>query len=79
MTSKCWIGSSSTERARISTRQRQILLKICEGKSNSTIARELNITTNTVKYHIKSLFRALNVHNRSMAVRKAFELSWWNG
>jgi DNA-binding NarL/FixJ family response regulator len=38
------------------------------GKSNKTICRELDLAEPTVKTHVTSILRALNVHNRTEAV-----------
>lgn len=57
-------------------RQREILQKICDGKSIHRVAAELFISENTVKYHLKSLFKQLQVHNRTMLVRLALQRGW---
>ncbi len=38
-----------------------------QGKTNQTIANDLNITENTVKFHIKNIFDKLQVKNRLQA------------
>lgn len=48
----------------LTTRERQILHLIAEGKSNKYIARELNISDGTVKVHVKNLLRKLNLQSR---------------
>jgi len=48
----------------LTTRERQILRLIAEGKSNKHIARELNISDGTVKVHVKNLLRKLNLQSR---------------
>lgn len=35
-----------------------------DGKSNKEIGCEFNITESTVKYHIKSIYEALNIKTR---------------
>lgn len=52
----------------LTPRQREILGLLCEGKVNKEIARDLDIGLGTVKQHLVSLFKRLNVRNRSMAV-----------
>ena len=48
----------------LTTRERQILRLIAEGKSNKNIARELDISDGTVKVHVKNLLRKLNLQSR---------------
>lgn len=54
----------------LSTRQKEILSLLQEGKANKEIARELGIGLGTVKQHVVALFKKLNVTNRVMAVSK---------
>jgi len=42
--------------------------------SNTEIADELFISVNTVKVHLKSLYRKLDVPNRRAAVRRGHSL-----
>jgi LuxR family transcriptional regulator, maltose regulon positive regulatory protein len=44
---------------------------IGEGLSNKEIARNLAITPETVKSHVKHIFTKLNVDNRAQAVSRA--------
>jgi DNA-binding NarL/FixJ family response regulator len=57
----------------LSDRQRQVLKKLCEGKSYQIIANELFISKTTVKFHIKNIYEILQVTNKVGAVRKAME------
>jgi DNA-binding NarL/FixJ family response regulator len=50
-----------------STRELQVLQGITEGKANKTIARDLGLAEATVKLHIKSLYRKIDVPNRTRA------------
>ena len=52
----------------LTPRQRQIVELLRAGKVNKEIARELGIGVGTVKQHVVTLFRRLNVSNRTMAV-----------
>ncbi|MDZ4823919.1 MAG: LuxR C-terminal-related transcriptional regulator [Flavobacteriales bacterium] len=51
----------------LTERERQILLLIRLGKKNEEIAEALDLSVNTVKTHMKSLFKKLNVRNRTEA------------
>jgi DNA-binding CsgD family transcriptional regulator len=54
----------------LSPQQREIALKIAQGKSNQEIADGLGVSGNTVAYHIKQLFIKLDVHDRASAVAR---------
>jgi DNA-binding NarL/FixJ family response regulator len=41
---------------------------------NKLICRELNLAESTIKTHLKCIFAALDVHNRTQAVLAASEL-----
>lgn len=51
----------------LSARQKEILKLLAVGESNKQISRRLNISAGTVKAHLESIFRRLNVHNRTQA------------
>jgi LuxR family maltose regulon positive regulatory protein len=55
----------------LSTREGVILKLIAEGLSNKEIARNLAITPETVKSHVKHIFTKLNVEKRAQAVSRA--------
>jgi len=53
----------------LSERQVEVLQLLAEGLSYSEIASRLFISVNTVKFHIKTIFIALGVRNRTSAAR----------
>jgi LuxR family transcriptional regulator, maltose regulon positive regulatory protein len=55
----------------LSAREGEILKLIAEGLSNKEIARNLAITPETVKSHVKHIFTKLNVEKRAQAVSRA--------
>jgi LuxR family transcriptional regulator, maltose regulon positive regulatory protein len=55
----------------LSAREGDILRLIAEGRSNKEIARNLAITPETVKSHVKHIFAKLNVEKRAQAVARA--------
>jgi LuxR family maltose regulon positive regulatory protein len=57
----------------LSPRERTILELIARGQSNKEIARELGITPETVKSHVKNIFIKLEVDKRAKAVARAAE------
>ncbi|AVF37488.1 response regulator transcription factor [Rahnella sikkimica] len=52
---------------KLSDRQREVLRLIAAGESNKQISRLLNISAGTVKSHLESIYRRLNVKNRTQA------------
>jgi len=60
-------GPQSAQKT-LSSRQRQVLKGLVEGKSNKDIARSLNVAEGTVKIHLAALFRVLGATNRAHAV-----------
>ncbi|MFL9883936.1 response regulator transcription factor [Paraburkholderia agricolaris] len=52
----------------LSPRQQDIMRLVHRGWTNKMIARELGVAEGTVKVHLSVIFRALGVHNRSMAI-----------
>ncbi|ENQ7057602.1 response regulator transcription factor [Salmonella enterica] len=65
-----WLNSTelaSRDIKALSARQREILKMLAAGESNKQIGRALNISTGTVKAHLESLYRRLDVKNRTQA------------
>lgn len=67
-------AATTSAMATLSPRQLDCLLKLAQGKSNKTIARELDLADSTVKTHIGAVFAALGVNSRAQAVFKAASL-----
>lgn len=57
----------------LTPREREILHHLAEGQSNKAIARDLGISDGTVKLHVKSVLRKLNVSSRVEAAVIAVE------
>ena len=53
---------------KLTQRQLEILLLLCEGKVNKQIAYEMGISEATVKAHMTAIFRKLGVNNRTQAL-----------
>jgi DNA-binding NarL/FixJ family response regulator len=51
----------------LTSREIEVLQMLAEGLGNKTIARRLNISEHTVKFHISSIFSKLNVSSRTEA------------
>ena len=51
----------------LSGREQDVLRGLLDGSSNKEIARDLDIRETTVKLHVKTLYRKLDVSNRTQA------------
>jgi two-component system LytT family response regulator len=58
----------------LTEQETKVLRLIADGLSNKEIVPRLNITGETVKYHIKNMYRKLGVNNRVRALQRAREL-----
>ncbi|NIZ60179.1 DNA-binding response regulator [Sedimentitalea sp. CY04] len=52
---------------KLTNRERQVLHGLTEGKSNKEIALDLELSEPTIKLHVKTLYRKLEVGNRTQA------------
>ncbi|MBI6628556.1 response regulator transcription factor [Pontibaca salina] len=52
----------------LSRRERVMLETLSQGLTNRELAKELNISINTVKFHLSNLFEKLSVRNRAQAI-----------
>jgi DNA-binding CsgD family transcriptional regulator len=59
--------------ALLTPRELEVLAALAEGMTNKAIARRLNISLHTVKFHVESVFRKLGARTRTEAVAKASE------
>jgi two-component system NarL family response regulator len=53
---------------RLTEREMEVLKLVAKGKNNRDIARELYISENTVKNHIRNILEKLHLHSRMEAV-----------
>jgi LuxR family maltose regulon positive regulatory protein len=59
----------------LSAGERRVLRLLAAGRSNAEIARELGVSVNTIKGHVKSIYRKLDVSNRLEATDRARQLA----
>ena len=59
---------------RLSAREREVLAHASEMLSTAEIATEMYLSVNTVKTHLRSIYRKLSATHRSEAVRRAQQL-----
>jgi LuxR family maltose regulon positive regulatory protein len=57
--------------AHLSPREQEVLDALANGHSNKEIARALDMTENTVKFHLKNIFAKLKVERRAQAIARA--------
>jgi LuxR family maltose regulon positive regulatory protein len=54
----------------ITNRESTIMLMLKKGFSNQKISQETGISVNTVKYHLKRIYKKLQAQNRVEAINK---------
>ncbi len=57
----------------LTTRETEILKNLCDGSSYKHIAENLFIDLNTVKFHIRNIYRKLEVNSKGEAIAKAMK------
>ena len=55
----------------LSKREKEVLHLLCQGKSYTVIAKSLFISPNTVRFHLKNIYKKLQVNSKYEAVIKA--------
>ena len=63
----------------LTPRQTDVLGLLLQGKPNKLIARELNLSVETVKDHVAAVLRALNVSSRTQAVLAVSQMTQGQG
>jgi DNA-binding NarL/FixJ family response regulator len=63
----------SARAAGLSEKEIAILQHLAEGRSNRQIAGELFISEQTVKFHLRNIYRKLGINSRTEAMRFAYE------
>ena len=53
----------------LSEREREVIELAAAGRSNREIAEQLVISLNTVKFHLRTIYSRLGVHNRVQATQ----------
>jgi two-component system nitrate/nitrite response regulator NarP len=52
----------------LTRRELEVLADLASGRTNKQIARDLDVSLNTVKFHVRNLFQKLGVNSRSQAI-----------
>ena len=61
-------GKAKKPAIQLKGRQQEIMDLMIAGKTYDSIARELYIAVDTVRYHIKSLYKTLHASNKAEAI-----------
>jgi DNA-binding NarL/FixJ family response regulator len=61
-------AARSSDLELLTDREREILGLICEGRSDAEMSKMLNLSQNTVRNHVASLYRKIGVNRRSAAI-----------
>ncbi|MFA7419180.1 MAG: response regulator transcription factor [Melioribacteraceae bacterium] len=65
-------GKQSEEKdSELSAREKEVITSLSDGNNYQEIADRLFISVDTVRHHIKNIYRKLHVHSQSEAVAKA--------
>ncbi len=56
-----------------SKKETEIIRCLEKGLSNKSISEKCNISENTVKYHLKNIFKKLGVHSRFQAIHRIYK------
>ncbi|MBC7872604.1 MAG: response regulator transcription factor [Ferruginibacter sp.] len=62
------MGGRVSKASILTERQKEILEKLVDGKSYQTIAGELFISVETVRSHVKKMYKVLHVNNKTEAI-----------
>jgi DNA-binding NarL/FixJ family response regulator len=62
----------------LSQRETEILTLIAKGYQVKEVSQLLDISGNTVAFHIKKIYKKLNIHNRAEATAAAVNMNLYN-
>ena len=64
---------SSAQRSGLSEKEIAVLAEVSQGHSNKEIASHLWLSEQTVKFHLRNIYRKLGITSRTEALRYAYE------
>lgn len=67
-------GSAQEKDINLTPREQEILLHLVKGLTNKEISVATNLAVDTVKTHLRSIFRKLEVKNRTQAISRAIKI-----
>jgi DNA-binding NarL/FixJ family response regulator len=62
------MGGRVSKATILTDRQKEILQKLADGKSYHTIASELFVSVETIRSHVKKMYKVLQVNNKTQAI-----------
>jgi DNA-binding NarL/FixJ family response regulator len=62
-----------TQRGDLSQKEVAVLVELCRGHTNKQIALSLWLSDQTVKFHLRNIYRKLGINSRTEALRYAYE------
>lgn len=67
------LGQANGDLYMLTTREVEILDLVCKGTQNKIIAGQLKLSENTVKVHIRNIYKKMRVRNRTEAASRYFD------
>ncbi|OFA29246.1 hypothetical protein BAE46_14080 [Glaciecola punicea] len=64
----------STNIIKLSKRELQVIEQLSQGFSDKIIAKNLDVSNNTIRFHLKNIYSKLGVNNRMQAVKEVIKL-----
>jgi len=58
----------TVEVATLTRRELEVLSDLAAGRTNKQMARDQNVSLNTIKFHVRNLFQKLGVNSRGQAI-----------
>lgn len=65
------VPSAASWQTELSEREREVLEALVDGHSTKNIAETLFVSVNTVRFHLRNIYKKLHVNSRTEAVAKA--------
>lgn len=63
-----WLTSHGRQPDQLSPREGEVLAHLAKGMTNPEIAAKLDVSENTIRFHLKNIYEKLRVSNRTEAV-----------
>ena len=70
------LAAPRTKESELSPRELEVLKLLAEGDSYKACADRLNVSIDTIRFHVRHIHERLHVHSRRSAVTKALRSGW---
>lgn len=74
-----WQAHPPRHQSPLSAKEEQVLALVAAGQGNKTVANVLDVSENTVKFHLKQIFLKLGVSTRAAAIAVALQNGYIGG